>query len=101
MSISVILVTYNRARLLPATIESILDQSVCDRPHRQLRVAILRPAEVRDQHEPAATPPKLLERRQRGADTCVIGDRAGGGRQRNVEVDPDEHALAVDVTKVP
>jgi glycosyltransferase involved in cell wall biosynthesis len=30
MSISVILVTYNRARLLPATIESILDQSVCD-----------------------------------------------------------------------
>jgi glycosyltransferase involved in cell wall biosynthesis len=30
MSISVILVTYNRARLLPATIESILDQTVCD-----------------------------------------------------------------------
>jgi glycosyltransferase involved in cell wall biosynthesis len=30
MKISVILVTYNRASLLPATIESILDQSLCD-----------------------------------------------------------------------
>ena len=69
-----------------------------DRRERELRLAVLRPAEVRDEQQPRAALAQLLDRRQRGADPRVVGHRAV--RQRDVEVDADEAALTRDVAEV-
>ncbi len=69
-----------------------------DRRERELRLAVLRPAEVRDEQQPRAALAQLLDRRQRGADAGIVGDRAV--RQRDVEVDADEAALTGDVAEV-
>ena len=53
-----------------------LGEPLGDRPQRQLRLAVLRPAEVRDEHQRGPALAQLLDRRQRGADPGVVGDRA-------------------------
>ena len=51
-------------------------QVVGDRLQRELRLAVLGPAEVRDEQELRAPLAQLLDRRQRAADAGVVGDRA-------------------------
>ena len=70
-----------------------LGQPVGGGPQRQLGLAVLRPAEVRRQDDSRPSLPQLLDRRQRRPDARVVGDRTVV--QRNIEVDPDEHALAL------
>ncbi len=65
---------------------------------RELGLAVLRAPEMRGQQQPRAALAQALDRRQRGADACVVGDALAV--QRNVEVHPDEDALAVDVEVV-
>ena len=48
-------------------------QAIGHRPHRQRRVRALRPAQMRDQHEPRAAPAQLVDGAQRSADASVIG----------------------------
>jgi hypothetical protein len=73
-------------------------EALGDRPQRQLRVRPLRPPEVRHEHEPGALAAQLVDRRLRGADAGVVGDRAVVG-QRDVEVRADEDAPAGDVAE--
>ena len=63
------------------------------RPQRGLRVAPLRPAQVRAEDQPRAALEQQLDRGQRRADARVVGDLAV--LERHVEVDPGEHALAL------
>ena len=53
-----------------------LGQPVGGGPHRQLRLAVLGTAEVRDDHERGAASAELRDRRQRRADPRVVGDLA-------------------------
>ena len=76
-----------------------LAQAHSDRRQRQRRVAILRPPQMRHEHDPGAAPAQLLDRRQRGADPQVVRD--GPVLERDVEVHPDQHALALEVAQVP
>ena len=75
-----------------------LGQPVGRRSQRQLGLAVLGPPrwETRISARPAA---ELLDRRQRGADPGVVGDRPV--LERDVEVDPHQHPLAVEVAQVP
>ena len=65
---------------------------------RELRLVVLRAAEVRHEQQPRTALPQLLDRRQRGADPSVVGHRAIC--QRDVEVDADQAALTGDVAEV-
>src|SRR5437763_578616 len=53
------------------------------------------PSEMAGEHHRAASIERVLNRRQEGADARVVGDRAA--RDRHVEVDADEDALAREV----
>ncbi len=62
------------------------------------------PSEVRARHHLRTVVLELLERRQRRRDAEVVGHRGLAAHpdvQWDVEVDPDEHALPVDVGEVP
>jgi hypothetical protein len=72
-----------------------LAQPLGRRLQRELGLAVLRPAEVRGEQQPGPALAQPLDRRQRGADARVVGDAAV--RERDVEVDPQEDALALDV----
>ena len=68
-------------------------------PQRELLLAALRPAEVRGQQQPRAPLAQLLQGRQRRPDARVVGD-GPVLVQGDVEVHPDEDALALDVQVV-
>jgi hypothetical protein len=53
---------------------------------------------VRREDDTGASVAELLDRRQRRPDACVVSDRTVV--ERNVEVDPDKHPLALEVAKV-
>ena len=68
--------------------------------HRRKRLGFLelafgRPAEVRDQHQARAFLQGVPDPGQRGADPGVLGDATI--LERDVEIDPHKHALAVEV----
>ena len=68
-------------------------------PERVLLLAPLRPAEVRGEQQARALLAQLLQRGQRRADPRVVGD-GPVLVQGDVEVHPDEDALALDVEVV-
>jgi hypothetical protein len=72
------------------------------RGHAKLAVfGRLGPPQVRGQDEGRAVVEQIVERRQRGADARVVGDGDGGvgvfAAQRDVEIDPHERFLALDI----
>src|SRR4051794_38873208 len=69
-----------------------LRQARGDRRQRRRRIGLLRSAEVRAQNERAAARAQILDRRQRGADARVVGDRTV--LQGNVEVHSDQQPSA-------
>ncbi len=75
------------------------------RCERELRLAVLRATEVRDEDHARTTIAQGLDRGQRRTDARVVRDRrpaVGGLLERHVEVDADEHTLAVQILrKVP
>ena len=86
----------HRRRLLDRDAEQ-LGQPLADRAHRERGVGLaLRPAEVGDEDQGRAPLAQQLDRRQRRPDSRVVGDPAV--LQRDVEVDPDEHAPAGDLS---
>ena len=67
-----------------------------DRRQAELRVRLaLRPAEMAGEDDRGAPLERVADRRQRRRDARVVGDPAV--LQRNVEVDADEDALALEV----
>src|SRR6185436_18358480 len=76
-----------------------LGQTLGGGPERELLVRPLRAAEMAGEEQPRVLLTQLLQRGQRRPDPGVIGDVAVLV-QGNVEVDPDEDALAVDVEVV-
>ena len=67
-----------------------------DRFERVLRVRLaVRAPEVRQQHDAAAMPPQVVDRRQRGADARVVRDATV--LHGYVEVDADESGLTAPV----
>jgi hypothetical protein len=72
-----------------------LCQAVRHRAHRQLRLAVLRTAEVRDEHKLRSPIPQLLDRRQGCLHASVVSDRTA--LERDVEVDPDQYPFSVKV----
>ena len=72
-----------------------LSQPLRGRAQRQLGLAVLGPAQVRGEHELGAAPAQLLDGREGGADAGVVGDVPVV--ERDVEVDPHEDALVLDV----
>ena len=64
------------------------------RGQRELGLAILRPPEVRHEQQLRAALAQLDQRWQRPPDARVVAHLAV--RDRDVEVDPHEHALALD-----
>jgi hypothetical protein len=75
-----------------------LARALRHRLQAELRLAVLRPAEVRGEDEPGPALAQRLQRRKRGADAGVVGDRAV--LERDVEVDPDEDAFPAEVAEV-
>ena len=75
-----------------------LGQPVGGRPQRQLGLVILRAPQVRDEDDARPSVAQLLDRRQRRPDPRVVGDRAVV--ERDVEVDPDKHPLALQLAEV-
>ena len=69
-----------------------LAEALRRRAQRQPRLAILRPPEMGREQQPRAARAQPLDRRQRRADARVVRDPAAV--ERDVEVDPDEDALA-------
>ena len=59
----------------------------------------LRPAEVRREDERRLPFPELVDRRDRGGDPAVVGDRAVVG-EWHVEVDAEEHPGPGDVPEL-
>jgi hypothetical protein len=62
------------------------------------RLSVFGAAQVRDEHDPRAASAQLVDRGKRCADSHVVGDLAIV--ERDVEVDADEHALAVQVAEI-
>ena len=75
-----------------------LGESIRRRAQRQLRLAILRATEVGDEDQASTALAEFLDRRQRGADAGVVGDRAV--IERDVEVDADEDPLTAQVPEI-
>ena len=75
-----------------------LGQPRRDGREAEVQVAPLRPPEVGGQQEPRATAAQLLQGRQRGADPRVVPNDPIF--QRDVEVDADEDALALELAEV-
>ena len=75
-----------------------LAEPLGDRGHRELGLAVLRPPQMRDDDDRLGALQEQLDRRQRGADAGVVGDRdrTVGLGQRDVEVDPREHPRALE-----
>ena len=69
-----------------------------DRLERLLRIAALRPAEMRKQDHLAALAGDLLDGRRDALDARRVGDLAV--LHRHVEIDAHEHALAGDVSLI-
>ncbi len=91
-------VTDDRGRHLHGHSEQ-LAQPLGDWRQRQLGLALLRPAEVGDQHEARAVTHQLAQRRQRGAHARVIGDPTVP-IEWHVEIDAHEHPFAVQLLQV-
>src|SRR5206468_3695499 len=72
-----------------------LGKAVGTRPQREAYLAVLGPAEMRDEDDPGVPAAELLDRRKRLADPRVVGDRPVF--EGDVEVDADENPLAVDL----
>ena len=70
-----------------------------DRLQRELGVgAVLRAPEMREQHDLGALVGQFEDGRRDALDAGGVGHLAVG--HRHVEIDPDEHALALDVAEV-
>ena len=78
-----------------------LRDAVGDGTHGQLRVAVHRASQMRDQHDSRAPVAKLLDRRQGGPDASIVDypHRRPGGLtlKRHVEVGAHENALIGDL----
>ena len=79
-------------------------QAVGHRPHRQRRVQSLRPAQMRDEHEPRAATPELRDRLELHPDPGIVGhlNRAAGlaPAERHVEIGAQQNASALHVQLV-
>ncbi len=75
-----------------------LGQAIGGRAHREAGIAVLRAPEVGDEDDPGTALAQPLDRRQGGPDPGVVRHLALV--QRNVEVDADEDAPAVQLTQV-
>ena len=73
-----------------------LGEAIGDRPQAHLRIHFaLRPAQMAREHDGGAVIERVLDRRQRRADPRVVADDAV--LQRDVEIDADEDALALEI----
>jgi hypothetical protein len=74
-------------------------EAVGDRPHRESGVRSLGAPQMRHEHQPAVAVAQEFDGRQGRADTGIVPDHPRPARsilERHVEVDPHQHASAVD-----